>query len=208
MAQLSKTSSNRRRLCMAAPIAVALSGAAFAATPPSVPGSPGIGPLKLDDIRLSFGIPEAGPTTKFVKPDEALPSFKAVIRYAGGGTIAGRWELVSPADATPDETSILPEAQMSASERGRLRRFELLESFSTLLPALLGTHTISGPNLPADTLKLIGAYRIVLRIEAVSSAGNAVTQKRLPMLPLKLHLLGGPTPLPVPVPAPVATPTN
>lgn len=196
MAQLSKTSSNRRRLCMAAPIAMALSGAAFAATPPSVPGSPGIGPLKLDDIRLSFGIPDAGPTTKFIKPGEAMPSFKAVIRYAGGGTIAGRWELVSPADATPDETSILPESQMSASERSRLGRFELLESFSALLPQLLGTHTITGPSLRAETLKLIGAYRIVLRLEDVSSSGAVVIQKRLPITPLKLHLLGGPEPLP------------
>ena len=172
----------------------------FAATPPSVPGSPGIGPLKLDDIRLSFGIPDAGPTTKFVKPGEAMPSFKAVIRYAGGGTLTGRWELVSPADVTPDETTIVPESQMSASERSRPGRFELLESFSALLPALLGTYTITGPSLRAETLKLIGAYRIVLRLEEVSSSGTVVTQKRLPVVPLKLHLLGGP--------APAAAPTN
>ena len=189
-----------RRHVVSAMIALVAATSLFAATPPSVPGSPGIGPLKLDDIRLSFGIPDAGPTTKFVKPGEAMPSFKAVIRYAGGGTLTGRWELVSPADVTPDETSIVPESQMSASERSRLGRFELLESFSALLPALLGTYTITGPSLRAETLKLIGAYRIVLRLEEVSSAGTGVTQKRLPVVPLKLHLLGGP--------APTAAPTN
>jgi hypothetical protein len=87
---------------------------------------------------------------------------------------------------------------MSAGERGRQSRFELLESFTSLLPPLLGTHTITGPSLHAEKRKLIGAYRIVLRIEEVSSAGGVVTQKRLPMVPLKLHLLGGPEPATAP----------
>jgi hypothetical protein len=149
-----------------------------------------MGPLKLDAIRLSFGIPDAGPTTKFVKTGEAMPSYKAVIRYAGGGTLVGRWELISPADATPDETSILPESQMSTSERSALPRYELLETFNVLLPPLMGSYTLTGPSLRAESLKLVGAWRVVLRIEEVSTAGNVVSQRRLPVTPLKLHLLG------------------
>lgn len=171
-----------------------------AATPPSVPGSTGIGPLKLDAIRLSFGIPDNGPTTIFVKAGEAMPSFKAVVRYAGGGTLVGRWELVSPADAAIDETTLLPESQMSATERGNLRRFELLDTFSVLLPPLLGSYTLTGPSLRAETLKLVGAYRIVLRIEDASSSGAVVSQKRLAVTPLRLHMLGAPAPAPTSAP--------
>jgi hypothetical protein len=82
--RLPTTYHQRRRLAGALLVFIA-PHVLFAANPPSVPGSPGIGPLKLDDIRLSFGIPDAGPTTKFVKQGEALPSFKAVIRYSGAG---------------------------------------------------------------------------------------------------------------------------
>jgi hypothetical protein len=206
MMQRTKTTRIGRRRTVVAFIALTTSHALFAATPPSVPGSPGIGPLKLDDIRLSFGVPEAGPTTKFVKPGEAIPPFKAVIRYSGGGTLAGRWELASPADATTEETFILPESQMSAGDRARQGRFELLESFSASLPPLLGIQTITGPSLRVETLKLIGAYRIVLRLEEVSSAGAVATQRRLPITHLKLHMLGRPTP--APASALTTAPTN
>ena len=164
----------------------------MAATPPSVRGSTGIGPLKLDAIRLSFGIPDNGPTTIFVKTGEAMPSFKAGIRYSGGGTLVGRWEWVSPADAAIDETSLLPESQMSPTERSHLRRLERLDNFSVLLPPRLGSYTLMGPSLRAETLTLVGAYRIVLRIADVSSSGVTVNQTRLAVAPLILHLLGAP----------------
>ena len=165
---------------------------AHARTPPSVPDSPGIGPAKLEAIRLSFGIPESGPATLSVKPGETIPSFKAVFKYSGTGMVSGRWELITPADSGPDDSTILPESQMPASERDRPRMLEALDTFSVQLPPTSGTYTLTGPGLRADRLTLTGTYRIALRVEAVSSSAN-VTQRRLPYTPLRLLMLGGPT---------------
>ncbi len=160
------------------------------AKPPSVPGAVGLGALKLDSVRLSFGPAEQGPTTKFVKPGDPIPAFKAVFKYTGTGTVRGRWEAISPAESVPAQFFVLPESQLREQERAQLRPYQLLGSFLVQLPPL-GTFTLDGPDprkMPRDP---VGAHRIVLRIEGVESHGAMVTQPRLPLTPIKLHILGG-----------------
>ena len=147
---------------------------ADARTPPSAPDSPGIGPAKLEAVRLSFGTPESGPTTLSVKPGETIPALKAVFKYSGTGVLSGRWELITPADSGPDDSTILPESQMPASERDRPRMLEALNTFSVQLPPTSGSYTLAGPSLGADRLTLTGMYRIAMRVEAVSS--SAITK--------------------------------
>jgi hypothetical protein len=193
---------NRRRLLGATVVAATARGAR-AATPPSAPGSPGLGVLRIESVNLTFGLQESGVSTATAQLGVALPAFRAIIRYTGTGTLSGRWEFAGPTDPITDERPLLPLSQMSSSERDALPQAQLLESFSVLLPPLVGNYSLSGPSLHADSLKIIGAYRILLRISDVTSSGRPVAQQRLPIKSLRLHLRAGKEDATEPAPTPV-----
>jgi hypothetical protein len=119
-------------------------------------------PFALTDVRLRF--PD-NQEVMMVRPGEALPTPVAEITFNGTGRLVGRWEVVLPGDAPPEEQDLVPEASLPLERRGTQRRFAEIDRFNIFLPPV-GRTTLPGPDgarLPAG---LPGGYLLLLRIEA------------------------------------------
>jgi hypothetical protein len=140
------------------------------AAPPSAPGSAGgiADPLKIRQVKMIFGYGDVGQSRKTFTADQPIAGFGATIYYTGAGTLIGRWEVVRPGEASPSALHTMVEYEVPNLERGSLTRYKVVDTFIESLPAT-GRHFLTGPDpakLPRD---LPGIYRVLLRIESVSS---------------------------------------
>jgi hypothetical protein len=119
-------------------------------------------PLSLTEVKLSWGV---GKPVLFVKTGEKLPRVEAEITYTGSGRLIGRWELVKPGEAPPENRDLLTEATLPIEERGTQRRYTQMSRFNLYLPPT-GKIVLQGPEVWRVDESLNGLYQILLRIEA------------------------------------------
>lgn len=134
-------------------------------------------PFSLTDVQLGFGqstgISASGqePQILFVEPDKKPPAVRAEIKYTGSGRLRGRWEVVRPGEALPDERDLLPEASLPVEERGSQARFTQISRFNVFLSSG-GRYTLPGPDASRLPTQVPGQYLILLRIEASDDGLN------------------------------------
>jgi hypothetical protein len=126
-------------------------------------------PFSLTGVKLQWQQGEK--VVPFIRPDEKLPLITAEIRYTGTGRLKGRWELVRPGDELPEARDLLSEASLPVEERGRQRRYALLNRFDVNLPPG-GTYTLPGPENWRIDKTVEGLYLLLFRVEA-SDAPNS-----------------------------------
>ena len=165
---------------------LAMAAASAIAAPPSAPGSAGglADPLSIRQIKMVFGFGEVGQPRKTFGADQPIAGFGATIYYSGAGTLIGRWEVVRPGEALPSALHTVPEYEIPGTERGSLTKYKVVDTFIESLPAS-GRHFLTGPDpakLPRD---LPGTYRVLLRIESISS----VTIRNPPQAGLSIPIL-------------------
>lgn len=119
-------------------------------------------PFSLTNVRVAFDPPV---NLQIVKPDETLPRIAASITYNGTGRLVGRWEVVMPGEAQPEETDLLTEATLPFGERTQQRRYLPVERFNVFLPPG-GKVTLPGPDPRRLPTAAEGAYLVLLRVEA------------------------------------------
>ena len=119
-------------------------------------------PFALTDVKLSFAGEALVP---FVSSGAAPPPIKAEISYNGTGRLKGRWEVVQPGDAPPEERDLLTEATLPVEERGLQRRYAELGRFNVFLPPT-GRFSLPGPDPARIPSRGEGQYLILLRVEA------------------------------------------
>jgi len=119
-------------------------------------------PLSLTEVKLTWGV---GKPVLFVKTGEKLPRVEAEITYTGSGRLIGRWELVKPGEAPPENRDLLTEATLPIEERGTQRRYTQMSRFNLYLPPT-GKTVLPGPEVWRVDESLNGLYQILLRIEA------------------------------------------
>ena len=177
-------------------VAALISWCAVAA-PPSVPGSAGgFGdPLKIRNVKLVFGFGDFGQPRQIVKPGEELKGFSATFFYKGAGTVTGRWEVVRPGETSPSPQDRLVDYAVPWTERSQLTKYRVLETFLESFGPT-GRHVITGPDsrkLPCDQP---GTYKILLRIESISSSASTNPAQPGLVLPmLQYTILGGERPV-------------
>jgi hypothetical protein len=124
-------------------------------------GGAGI-PFSLTNVIVAF---ETRSLVQLVRPGDVPPSLSATIAFNGSGQLRGRWEVVMPGEDIPTSDDLLTEATLPPEERGRQRRYALLDRFNvTLQPN--GKTVLPGPDpsrLPHD---VEGTYFVLLRIES------------------------------------------
>jgi hypothetical protein len=127
-------------------------------------------PLSITSVRYQLADGRPAPA---VGIGETLPRFGANIAYNGTGRLRGRWEVVLPGDAAPNQRDLLTEATLPLEQRGLQRRYTQLERFDLFLQPN-GKVFIPGPD-PATLPKgSTGLHQFLLRIEASeNSAGNS-----------------------------------
>lgn len=118
--------------------------------------------LSLLDVQLVFS---GGAPLEYVSPRGALSPFAADITYTGTGRLKGRWEVVAPGDQLPTPEDLVTEGTLPIEQRGQQRRYAQLERFNVFLPPT-GRITLTGPNVSRLPTDAVGAYLILLRIEA------------------------------------------
>jgi len=126
-------------------------------------------PFSITNVKLSWGIDKP---VLLINSDERLPAIKAEITYTGSGRLMGRWEIVKPGEALPDERDLLTEATLPVAERGLQRRFTELSRFNIFLPPV-GRFTMPGPEGWRVPNHIEGLYVVLLRIEAADDANPA-----------------------------------
>jgi hypothetical protein len=119
-------------------------------------------PLSLTEVKLTWGI---GKPVLMVKTGEKLPRFEAEISYTGTGRLQGRWELVKPGEAPPEQRDLLTEATLPLEERGTQKRYTEISRFNIYLPPT-GKVVLPGPEVWRVDESLNGLYLVLLRIEA------------------------------------------
>lgn len=119
-------------------------------------------PLSLTEVKLTWGV---GKPVLFVKTGEGLPPVSAEINYTGSGRLIGRWELVKPGEAPPEDRDLLTEATLPIEERGTQKRYTQISRFNLYLPPA-GKIVLPGPEVWRVDESLNGLYQILLRIEA------------------------------------------
>jgi len=127
-------------------------------------------PLSLTEVKLTWGI---GKPVLMVKSGEKLPRFEAEISYTGTGRLQGRWELVKPGEAPPEQRDLLTEATLPLEERGTQKRYTEISRFNIYLPPT-GKVVLPGPEVWRVDESLNGLYLVLLRVEA-SDDGEADT---------------------------------
>jgi hypothetical protein len=120
-------------------------------------------------VKLSWGVDTP---VLLINSDERLPAIKAEIVYTGSGRLTGRWEIVKPGEALPDERDLLTEATLPVAERGLQRRFTELSRFNLFLPPV-GRFILPGPESWRVPSHIEGLYVVLLRIEAADDANPA-----------------------------------
>jgi len=134
-------------------------------------------PFSLTDVQLGFGqstgISASGqePQVLFVEPGKKPPAVHAEIKYTGSGRLRGRWEVVRPGEALPDERDLLPESSLPVEERGSQARFTQISRFNVFLSSG-GRYTLQGPDALKLPTQVPGQYLILLRIEASDDGLN------------------------------------
>lgn len=120
-------------------------------------------PFSLTDVKLQW----AGGTkvVPFIKSNEKLPKVTAEIKYTGTGRLKGRWEIVKPGEALPEQKDLLSEASLPIEQRGTQRRYTQLNRFNVYLPPG-GKYVLPGPENWRIDKTIEGMYLILLRIEA------------------------------------------
>jgi hypothetical protein len=126
-------------------------------------------PFSLTGVKLQWQNGEK--VVPFIRPDERLPRITAQIRYTGTGRLKGRWELVRPGDELPEARDLLSEATLPVEERGRQRRYALLNRFDVNLPPG-GSYVLPGPENWRIDKSIDGMYLLLFRVEA-SDAPNS-----------------------------------
>jgi hypothetical protein len=137
-------------------------------------------PFSITNVRLLW---DGGKeTVPFVKSGERLPRITAEISYTGSGRLVGRWEIVKPAEALPEERDLLSEAVLPFEQRGTQRRFSELKRFNVFLPAN-GSITIPGPENSRIEKTVAGMYLLLFRLEAAPDGlPGAVAGFAMPVL--------------------------
>ncbi|MDZ7653705.1 MAG: hypothetical protein U5L03_14720 [Burkholderiaceae bacterium] len=121
--------------------------------------------LALLNVRVAFeGERGAAPVLALAR-GEKPPRFAASIQYNGTGMLKGRWEVVMPGDIEPSDDDLLTDATLPVEQRGRQRRYTLIDRFEVFLPPT-GDVTIAGPDPGRLPHHGDGAYKVLLRIEA------------------------------------------
>jgi hypothetical protein len=120
-------------------------------------------PFSLTGVKLQWQQGEK--VVPFIRPDDKLPRITAEIRYTGTGRLKGRWELVRPGDELPEARDLLSEATLPVEERGRQRRYALLNRFDVNLPPG-GTYSLPGPENWRIDKSIEGMYLLLFRVEA------------------------------------------
>lgn len=176
---------------------VALISCCAVAAPPSVPGGAGgFGdPLRIRNVKLVFGFGDFGQPRQTIKPGEGLKGFSATFFYKGAGTVTGRWEVVRPGETSPSPQDRLVDYAVPLAERSQLTKYRVLETFLESFGPT-GRHVIAGPDsrkLPCDQP---GTYKILLRIESISSSASTNPAQPGLVLPmLQYTILGGESPV-------------
>jgi hypothetical protein len=119
-------------------------------------------PFALTDVQIKTASKEP---ILFLKADEAFPEIAAEIQYNGTGRLKGRWEIVQPGEAAPDETDLLTEATLPVERRGTQKRFTQIARFNHFLPPT-GKFTLKLENPERMPTFTEGQYILLLRIEA------------------------------------------
>src|SRR5581483_8934508 len=132
-------------------------------------GNGAAAPFSITNVKLSWGVDKP---VLLINSDERLPAIKAEIAYTGSGRLTGRWEIIKPGEALPDEGDLLSEAALPEVERGLQRRFTELSRFNIFLPPV-GRFTLPGPEGWRVPSHIEGQYVILLRIEAAADANPA-----------------------------------
>ncbi|MBC7380106.1 MAG: hypothetical protein H7346_22075 [Burkholderiaceae bacterium] len=150
-------------------------------------------PLTLTEVQLAFRTGRGRQPTVSLAPGEAAPPSFADIYYTGSGTLRGRWEVVEPGLAVPDRSDLVPEASVPRSERGRQRRYRLVDRFEYALgPG--GHFVLPGPDPARLPVRQTGGYLVLLRIEAVPAGtrfGAAAEHGAAPFsLPVLVYQVG------------------
>jgi hypothetical protein len=126
-------------------------------------------PFSITNVKLSWGVDKP---VLLVKSDEKLPAIRTEITYTGTGRLVGRWEIVKPGEALPDDRDLLTEATLPAAERGLQRRYTELSRFNIFLPPV-GKFNLPGPEGWRVPSHIEGLYVVLLRIEAATDANPA-----------------------------------
>lgn len=171
-------------------------------------GNGAAAPFSITDVKLSWGVDKP---VLIVKSEERLPAIKTEITYTGTGRLVGRWEIVKPGEALPDDRDLLTEATLPAAERGLQRRYTELSRFNSFLPPI-GRFNLPGPEGWRVPSHIDGLYVVLLRIEAATDANPAALASPVatggvagfPMPVLRYYVGGGSGLAAAPVASPVA----
>ncbi|WP_339723829.1 hypothetical protein [uncultured Paraglaciecola sp.] len=132
-------------------------------------------PFALTQVHPYFISEQGKPSVHLVAQGQTMPAIQTDILFNGTGRLKGRWEIVLPGDLEPNEMDLLPEANLPVEQRGLQKRYTLLQRFDVFLPPT-GKMTLKGPDPQLLPNQGIGAYQILLRIEATrDTEGNSDT---------------------------------
>lgn len=119
-------------------------------------------PFALTDVRIKT--PNEKPIL-FLRAGEPFPEIFAEIAYNGTGRLKGRWEIVQPGEAPPEERDLLTEATLPVEQRGTQKRYTQFSRFNHFLPPV-GKFTLKLENPERMPILAEGQYILLLRIEA------------------------------------------
>ncbi len=119
-------------------------------------------PFALTNVDVRFDVQTP---VLFVRPGTTPPRLTAEIAFNGTGTLRGRWEVVLPGEAPPEDFDLITEGTLPAELRGTQRRFTEIERFNVFLPPT-GRFTLAGPDPSRLPATIEGGYMILLRVEA------------------------------------------
>ncbi len=132
-------------------------------------------PFALTEVKPYFKTGEKKVGVHLLARGEVLPAIHVDIHYNGSGRLKGRWEIVKPGDALPQQIDLLPESSLPVTQRGLQKRYAVLENIDVFLPPT-GTAVISGPKVTLLPNDVIGPYQILFRVEATrDKEGNSET---------------------------------
>ncbi|MEY4295252.1 MAG: hypothetical protein RLY82_940 [Pseudomonadota bacterium] len=178
-------------------------------TPPSAPGSAGRlgGGASIATIKLVVGHPTFGVSRQRVILGRAPAAITATFVAISGGTVSGRWELVTPADGIPTAIDLTPTPLLSSTARIQQRRFRFKGAFSfSLSPG--ERYVLAGPPINSADLPGTGRYHVVLKIDSFSSISGAAPKMPSRIAPIILEVENPPSDTVMQLPAVVPAVTS
>ena len=149
-------------------ITTGVSPLSFGTGGPTPPGSIN-DPLVFTGIRIGFGDSVGGPSFTRVTESQDLPTFNAMLFYAGAGQLRARWEVIQPGDLDPSDLDLVPEDGLTVLQLAQRHAYTLVERATGYLSPT-GSYVLRGPDARRLPRSRLGTYRILLRLESTGSA--------------------------------------